>query len=87
MDKIDPVVKSTNGFDRMSNNGENGNGLVTEGLLIMNAAKQHKEKPKRKSSRLISYLTMETLKFRQGIRVIMQPRIHVAVINEVLNCQ
>lgn len=49
MDKSDPVGKSTNGFDHISKIGENGNGLVTEGLLIMSSAKQNKERPKRKT--------------------------------------
>lgn len=48
MDKSDTVGKSTNGFDHINKFGENGNALVTEGLLIMSAAKQNKEKPKKK---------------------------------------
>jgi len=47
--KFKKLDKSTNGFDHVSKIGENGNGLVMEGLLIMNDAKQNKEKPKKKT--------------------------------------
>lgn len=49
MDKSDPMGKSTNEFDHMRKIGENGNGLVMEGLLLMNDVKQNKEKPKKRT--------------------------------------